>query len=77
MAYEDENKATISSVLKEETDIALVVGPEGGFELEEVESVKKIGAKVVTLGKRILRADTASIVFSALVLNARGELDYD
>ena len=77
MAYEDENKATISSVLKEETDIALVVGPEGGFETEEVESVKKIGAKVVTLGKRILRADTASIVFSALVLNARGELDYD
>lgn len=77
LAYEDENKATISSVLKEETDIALVVGPEGGFETEEVESVKKIGAKVVTLGKRILRADTASIVFSALVLNARGELDYD
>ena len=77
LAYEDENKTTISSVLKEETDIALVVGPEGGFETEEVESVKKIGAKVVTLGKRILRADTASIVFSALVLNARGELDYD
>ena len=77
LAYEDENKSTISSVLKEETDIALVVGPEGGFETEEVESVKKIGAKVVTLGKRILRADTASIVFSALVLNARGELDYD
>ena len=77
LAYEDENKATISSVLKEETDIALVVGPEGGFETEEVESVKKMGAKVVTLGKRILRADTASIVFSALVLNARGELDYD
>ena len=77
LAYEDENKATISSVLKEETDIALVVGPEGGFETEEVESVKNIGANVVTLGKRILRADTASIVFSALVLNARGELDYD
>lgn len=77
LAYEDENKATISFVLKEETDIALVVGPEGGFETEEVESVKKMGAKVVTLGKRILRADTASIVFSALVLNARGELDYD
>ena len=77
LAYEDENKATICSVLNEETDIALVVGPEGGFEPDEVESVKKENVKVVTLGKRILRADTASIVFSALVLDARGELDYD
>lgn len=36
--------------------------PEGGFEKEEIEHLASKGAKVVSLGKRILRAETAAIV---------------
>ena len=47
---------------------ALVIGSEGGFAQEEVEFAKQKGAKVVTLGRRILRAETACI--AGLVLLA-------
>ena len=47
---------------------ALIVGSEGGFSEEEVEYAKGRGAKVVTLGRRILRAETACI--AGLVLLA-------
>ncbi len=57
--------------------VALVVGSEGGFTASEVEAAKNEGAKIVTLGKRVLRAETADIVAAALTLFAFGELDYD
>ncbi len=47
---------------------ALVVGPEGGWEMEEVELLKAKGFVTVTLGPRILRAETAAVVGSALLL---------
>ena len=47
---------------------ALIVGSEGGFSQEEVEFARSLGAKVVTLGRRILRAETACI--AGLVLLA-------
>jgi len=46
---------------------ALVVGSEGGFAEEEVALAKQMGAKVVTLGRRILRAETACIAGLALL----------
>ena len=39
--------------------IAIITGPEGGFSPQEAEAVKEYGAKSITLGKRILRAETA------------------
>lgn len=55
--------------------ISLMVGPEGGFEPEEISAAQKVGAHIVSLGKRILRTETASIVAIALVLYELGLLD--
>ena len=41
--------------------IGVVIGPEGGFEQEELEKFRAVGGTVVTLGKRILRTETAGI----------------
>ena len=54
--------------------IALIVGPEGGFTPQEVAQAQDLGIQVVTLGSRILRAETAAIVAAALVMGALGEL---
>jgi 16S rRNA (uracil1498-N3)-methyltransferase len=48
--------------------IALFAGPEGGFSEEEIAQAEAAGCQVVSLGKRILRMETAAIVFPALVL---------
>lgn len=49
-------------------ELSLIVGPEGGFTAAEVDQARGAGARIVTLGPRILRAETAAIVASALVL---------
>ncbi len=53
---------------------ALVVGSEGGFSEEELRLAESLGFSGITLGKRILRAETAAIVVCALAANALGEL---
>ena len=53
---------------------AIIVGSEGGFSKEESDLALKNGYKTVFLGKRILRAETASIVLTGLVMYALGEL---
>lgn len=54
--------------------IHLFVGPEGGFDTEEVMLARERGMQIVSLGPRILRAETAPIVASALILAASGDL---
>jgi len=54
--------------------VALLVGPEGGFAAEEVAYARACGVRAVTLGPRILRAETAGIVAPALVLSALDEM---
>ncbi len=54
---------------------ALVVGSEGGFSHKEFEEAEKLGFYGVTLGKRILRAETAAVVMCALAAQALGELE--
>ncbi|MFU8827489.1 MAG: RsmE family RNA methyltransferase [Brevefilum sp.] len=49
--------------------IALFVGPEGGFSAEEVDAAMEAGVQIVSLGARILRMETAALVFPALVLH--------
>ncbi len=56
-------------------DTAIVVGSEGGFSMEEYESALKKGYKTVYLGKRILRAETASIALSAILMHALKEFE--
>ena len=70
VAYEKENKTTIKEELKklkevhninDKINIAVIIGPEGGLDEEEIEMLQKSGAKTITLGKRILRTETASL----------------
>ncbi|GHT66479.1 hypothetical protein AGMMS49556_07450 [Endomicrobiia bacterium] len=53
------------------TGANIFIGPEGGFEIEEVEFAKSIGIDIVTLGDNILRVETAAVVASALILNSQ------
>ena len=53
---------------------ALVIGSEGGFSQEEYELSKSLGFSGITLGKRILRAETAAISLLAVTAYALGEL---
>jgi 16S rRNA (uracil1498-N3)-methyltransferase len=50
------------------TKIAVFIGPEGGFSSEEVSLACQTGAVPVTLGKRILRMETAAVVATAIIL---------
>ncbi len=54
--------------------VALVVGPEGGLSREEVDSLCRAGAVAVTLGRRILRTETAALAALAVLLHLDGEL---
>lgn len=54
--------------------IALFVGPEGGYADEEVAYAQERGVIPITLGRRILRAETAAVVVSAMVLYELGEM---
>ncbi|MFO7679419.1 MAG: RsmE family RNA methyltransferase [Chloroflexota bacterium] len=50
--------------------VGVFIGPEGGWTEDEVENGRSAGLIPVTLGKRILRAETAAIVAAALVMQA-------
>lgn len=52
-------------------DLSLVVGPEGGLTAEEVETARLQEARIVSLGKRRLRAETAGIAAVAMLVGAR------
>lgn len=58
----------------EQPDVWLFIGPEGGFSAAEVDQARAAGARPVTLGPRILRAETAAIISAALALDTLGAL---
>jgi 16S rRNA (uracil1498-N3)-methyltransferase len=57
--------------------ILVVVGPEGGFDEHEAEAAAAAGAKLIGLGKRILRTETAALYALAYIAYASGELGGD
>ncbi len=63
MPYEEEENRTLRSVLRGKTpsDIGVMIGPEGGFSENETKKAQEVGAVLVTLGKRILRTETAGM----------------
>lgn len=74
VAYEDERKIKLKEVLQNRklNNIGILIGPEGGIDKKEIEILKQAGATIVTLGKRILRTETAPI---AMVSNIVYELE--
>jgi 16S rRNA (uracil1498-N3)-methyltransferase len=54
--------------------VVALVGPEGGWEDAEIEAARGVGWQVVTLGGRILRAETAGVVVAALLQHLCGDL---
>lgn len=71
VAYEEEREITLKQILKENKNIksiGILVGPEGGIDKKEIESLKQNGACIVTLGNRILRTETAPIVITANIV---------
>ncbi len=74
--YELEDMKVLKDVLKEpKANYYIIIGPEGGFDIREVEMLKEIGAHIVTLGKRILRTETAGIVAASVVMYACDEMN--
>lgn len=78
MPYENENTRSLRSALAEfdaQGPIAILIGPEGGFEESEVSwAQENLQAQSVSLGSRILRAETAAIAALTLVLGHYGDL---
>lgn len=73
VAYENEEKNMLKQELKklqgkDRYKIAIVIGPEGGISEKEIEILKNMGASFVSLGKRILRTETAGIVMSGNIM---------
>ncbi|MEG0918593.1 MAG: 16S rRNA (uracil(1498)-N(3))-methyltransferase [Anaerorhabdus sp.] len=70
--YENEDHLNIKDALRnlknKPTNVAIIIGPEGGFSNEEAEALKEIGALCVSLGKTILRTETASIAAIAMTM---------
>ena len=67
LAYENEQNNTLKYELQKldrdkKLSIGVIIGPEGGLSEKEVEKLIIAGAKCVSLGKRILRTETASLV---------------
>jgi len=74
--YELENVKMLKEVLaKQKQNYYIIIGPEGGFDLKEIEMFQSIGAHIVTLGKRILRTETAGVVTSSVILYACDEMN--
>lgn len=70
VAYENEKNFTIKAFLKEfnDTNLGIFIGPEGGFSESEIIKLSGAGIKSVTLGKRILKTETAGIMALAVIL---------
>lgn len=66
---------SMSEALKQSNiqQVALVVGPEGGFSTEEIEGARNRGILPVTLGARILRTETAALVGATLIQGIVGD----
>ena len=76
--YECEEKNTLKAALKTENKvqkISYIIGPEGGFDLDEVDLLKENSIPTITLGKRILRCETAGEAVLAMIMYELGDIN--
>lgn len=78
-ANETEKTKKLEDVqLASNNKVAIIVGSEGGFSEDECKAItNKQNAVSISLGKRILRAETAAIALTSVVMYKMGEWDYD
>lgn len=67
--YESSNNKSISSLFKNDKNVSIVIGPEGGFDKTEIEIFKESKWKFISLGQRKYRAETAAIIAIFKILN--------
>ena len=75
VAYENEKVHTLKQELKKvkndnhkEMKIAIVIGPEGGIDKEEIAKFEEYHAKIITLGNRILRTETVALNMLSVIM---------
>ena len=72
LPYENKEgmSATLNALkqLKSGMTVGIFIGPEGGFEQSEVDACEQIDAKIISLGKRILRTETAAITTLSMLM---------
>ena len=77
LAYENEDEFTLKEALKpfknrEHLKVGIIIGPEGGIDIKELEQMEKAGAKIITLGKRILRTETVALAVTSIIMYELG-----
>ena len=63
-----EKTREILSQIRPGQPVAVLIGPEGGFEEEEVQAAQAVGFRTITLGKRILRTETAGMTVLSVLM---------
>ena len=73
--YENERATTLRMALEEKSykTVSILTGPEGGLEDREVQRAKDAGLRICTLGRRILRCETAPLCALSAIMYASGE----
>lgn len=75
--YECETQTRLSAVIergKTAKNIAFMIGPEGGYDITEADKLKEEGIRTITLGRRILRTETAGEAVLAMLMYGMGEI---
>jgi 16S rRNA (uracil1498-N3)-methyltransferase len=79
LLWEEEKSVSLKQTLqnppfKNASELSLFVGPEGGFPESEKELAKQHGIAIASLGRRILRAETAGLAAVSAILYETGEM---
>ena len=80
LVWEDEQKTDLKNVFKSvdpSPHVMAIVGPEGGFTVNEIKLAKKAGFHIVSLGKIILRSETAGVTLASIIQYEWGDLNLD
>jgi len=74
MAWEEETALSFHELPEGLSGLGILIGPEGGFSRKEAELAQAAGVQTLSLGKRILRAETAGPIATALALYQSGDM---
>ncbi len=75
--YECETQSRLKELIDQSGEarrISFIIGPEGGFAPEEIEKIKSAGINTITLGRRILRTETAGEAVLSMLMYGMGEI---